>query len=168
MPVFTIADDAPTRRTTAFGAFAMAMALAVALGLSVQALSITAASAAKRPTILVSTAKSATLGTYLETAQRKTLYTFKLDTATKSHCTGACASDWLPLLVPKGAKLSTLVRGVSGSKLGRIRRSNGTFQLTYAGKPLYRFAGDKVAGSTEGQGLDNEWFVAVVVPAPHS
>jgi predicted lipoprotein with Yx(FWY)xxD motif len=164
--MFRIADDAPTRRTTKIGIGAMAMA--VALGLSLQAVSVTLASAAKRPTILVVTTKSAALGTYLRTAQGKTLYTFTLDTATKSHCSGACAAEWPPVLVPKGVKLTRLVRGVGASKLGRIRRSNGTFQLTYAGKPLYRFAGDRAAGSTKGQGFDNEWSVAVVLPAPVS
>jgi hypothetical protein len=41
------------------------------------------------------------------------------------------------------------------SKLGSVRRSDGTKQLTYAGYPLYYYVGDTKPGDTNGQGLDD-------------
>ncbi len=155
--------NAPTRAVRRIGMLAGALTLALALG--AQAASVEAAWAAKHPATLVSTTKSAMLGAYLETAQGRTLYTFTLDTATKSSCTGVCANEWPPLLVPRGVKLAKVVHGLNASKFGEIMRPYGTFQLTYEGKPLYRFAGDKAAGQTKGQGFDNVWFVALVSPA---
>jgi predicted lipoprotein with Yx(FWY)xxD motif len=163
MPVFRSRRNTPTHAIRRIGMVAGGLTLALALG--TQAASVEAASAAKHPATLVSTTKNAMLGAYLETAQGRTLYTFTLGTSTKSNCTGACATDWPPLLVPKGVKLSKVVHGVTASKVGEIKRANGTFQLTYEGKPLYRFAGDKKAGQTKGQGFDNVWFVALVSPA---
>jgi Secreted repeat of unknown function len=46
---------------------------------------------------------------------------------------------------------------VSQSKL----RLNAKQQVTYAGHPLYSFVGDKSAGQTSGEGLNNfgaEWY----------
>ena len=39
--------------------------------------------------------------------------------------------------------------------LGTAPRRDGTQQLTYDGRPLYYFAGDKAAGSTAGQDIDH-------------
>jgi predicted lipoprotein with Yx(FWY)xxD motif len=161
--VSLIPRNAPAHPIKRIGMLTGAFALTLAVG--AQASTVVQANATKHVVLLVSTRKSATLGTFLDTTSGRTLYTFALDTGTKSACTGECAAAWPPLLVPKGAKLSNLVHGVKASKLGEIRRPNGKFQLTYDGKPLYRFAGDKVAGQTTGQGFANDWFVALVTPA---
>lgn len=114
--------------------------------------------------IILTTRNSPTMGAYLASGHGFTLYTFTLDTSHSSACTGACARLWPPLLAPKGAKLNRLVRGVPASRLGTIGRANGAHQLTYEGKPLYLFAGDKRPGQTTGEGVDNVWFVALVRP----
>jgi predicted lipoprotein with Yx(FWY)xxD motif len=158
MPRFT--TIVPTRLRV------LACAATLASGVGASAVSVVhAGAAAKHHTaILVSTKDSTSLGEYLVTTRGFTLYTYTLDTATKSACTGLCATEWPPLLVPKGAKLSGLVQGVKASKLGKVSRGHGKFQLTYLGKPLYRFAGDKSPGQTGGQGFENAWLVALVTP----
>jgi hypothetical protein len=37
--------------------------------------------------------------------------------------------------------------GAKAAKLGTIRRSGGALQVTYSGKALYRFSGDKTRSS---------------------
>jgi hypothetical protein len=37
--------------------------------------------------------------------------------------------------------------------LGTVRRPDGKVQITYAGMPLYLYAGDKKPGSVAGQGV---------------
>src|SRR5580700_1614421 len=118
-----------------------------------------------RTTIVLTTRNSPTMGAYLTSSHGFTLYTFTEDTSTRSSCTGACGKLWPPLLVPKSAKLARLVHGVPASRLGTVKRPNGTSQLTYEGRPLYLFAGDKHVGQTSGEGVGNVWFVALVTPA---
>jgi len=113
---------------------------------------------------LLTTRTNPLMGAYLVNGRGFTLYTFALDTTAKSPCSGVCAKEWPPVLVPKGAKLSALVHGVKTARLGKIKRADGTFQLTYEGKPLYLFVGDKRPGQTVGQGFANVWSVARVSP----
>jgi predicted lipoprotein with Yx(FWY)xxD motif len=50
---------------------------------------------------------------------------------------------------------------VVSSDLGSIKRADGTTEATYAGHPLYTYAGDSKPGDTLGQGLDQfgaEWY----------
>jgi secreted repeat protein with Y-X4-D motif len=52
--------------------------------------------------------------------------------------------------------------GVNNSLLRLSRVHNGMSQVTYGGHPLYTFVGDKRAGQTTGQGLNNfgaGWYV---------
>lgn len=66
-----------------------------------------------------------------------TLYSFSQDTATTSACTGPCANAWAPLLTSASPVAGP---GVDASKLGTIQRADGSFQITYAGHPLYMFS----------------------------
>ena len=57
---------------------------------------------------------------------------------------------------------------MNAALLGNTTRSDGGTQLTYAGHPLYRYAGDQSPGDTNGQGLTQfggGWDV--VSPAGH-
>jgi predicted lipoprotein with Yx(FWY)xxD motif len=104
--------------------------------------------------------RSTSLGTILVNGKGATLYLFKKDTNGRSACSGACAQAWPPLLT-KGRP--TASGGVSSSKLGTTRRSDGTRQVTYNRHPLYTFIMDRgKPGSTAGQGLNAfgaKWYV---------
>jgi predicted lipoprotein with Yx(FWY)xxD motif len=100
---------------------------------------------------------------FLTDSAGRALYLWTPDTKTKSMCSGACASAWPPLTV-KGAP--TAGTGATANDLGTINRSDGTKQVTYAGHPLYYFAGDKAAGQTNGEGSNGfgaPWYL--VAPA---
>ena len=90
------------------------------------------------------------LGTVLVSSAGRTLYLLTADTATSSACSGSCVSVWPPLTV---SGTPTAGPGVDGSKLGTITRADGTKQVTYAGHPLYTFAGDSAAGDVRGEGI---------------
>lgn len=84
--------------------------------------------------------KNGTYGKALMDNKDKTLYVFDKDTKNKSHCTGACAEAWPPLLT---TKTPTAGSGVKSELLKTTTRSDGKKQVTYNGHPLYRFDEDK-------------------------
>jgi predicted lipoprotein with Yx(FWY)xxD motif len=102
---------------------------------------------------------SGALGTFLVGPDGRTLYLFKKDSGTTSACTGACAKAWPPLTTT-GAPTAT--GAATASLLGTAKRQDGTTEVTYAGHPLYYFAGDAASGDANGQGVDHfggEWYV---------
>jgi predicted lipoprotein with Yx(FWY)xxD motif len=64
-------------------------------------------------------------------------------------CTGNCTKIWIPL---KASGQPSAANGVSG-KLGTVKRSDGTRQVTLDGHPLYRFAEDSQNGKANGDNL---------------
>jgi predicted lipoprotein with Yx(FWY)xxD motif len=102
---------------------------------------------------------SSKLGKILVDGEGRTLYLFQADTGTASTCNGACASAWPPLTT---AAQPIAGAGVSASKLGTTKRSDGTTGITYNGHPLYTYIGDSAPGQTTGQGIVGfgaEWYV---------
>ena len=77
-----------------------------------------------------------------------TVYAFSADSATASKCTGQCAIIWPPVLTTTPP---TAAGSANGSMLGSIQRSDGTFQVTYNGHPLY-FFGPALNSGTSGAG----------------
>ena len=108
--------------------------VAAALSLATPAMS---SSAADRATITVHSSK---FGRILFDGRGFALYAFTRDRAGRSACTGACARAWPPYVVKTRPKAGT---GTTASLLGTIRRGNGSRQVTYAGKPLYYYVGDR-------------------------
>jgi predicted lipoprotein with Yx(FWY)xxD motif len=97
------------------------------------------------------------LGRVLVNAGGRTLYLFARDGAGESRCYGACASYWPPLLT-SGKPLAK--SGARASLLGRTKRRDGRWQVTYKHHPLYRFSLDTGKGQTSGEGLTDfggEW-----------
>ena len=95
------------------------------------------------------------VGPALVTSAGLTLYTFANDTADASACDAACAATWPPYVIV-GAPVAG--PGISGS-LATITVAAGT-QLTYNGKPLYRYATDAAPGQANGATIDPAWTVA--------
>jgi predicted lipoprotein with Yx(FWY)xxD motif len=106
----------------------------------------------------VSTGRSP-LGRILVDGKGLTLYLFEKDRRGRSACSGTCAAYWPPLLT-RGKP--TAKNGAKATLLGTIRRAVGTTQVTYAGHPLYTYAGDTKPGDVNGQDLDQfgaKWYV---------
>ena len=107
--------------------------------------------------------KTGSLGTFLVDGKGRALYLWEADHGSTSTCTGACAQAWPPLTITGPPKASGAVRG---SLLATTKRADGSREVTYAGHPLYLFAGDSRAGQTTGEGSTGfgaPWWV--VTPA---
>jgi predicted lipoprotein with Yx(FWY)xxD motif len=104
------------------------------------------------------TAASSSLGRIITDGQGRTLYQFAKDTGMSSNCTGTCASLWPPFTASSKPAAGS---GVTANAIKLVKRSDGAKQVTLGGHPLYYFSGDKSAGQTNGQGLNDfgaKWF----------
>jgi len=108
------------------------------------------------PTLTVRASK---YGRVLFDGRGLALYAFTADPKRRSVCAGACAAAWPPYLV-KGTLHAG--RGVEPARLGAISRVDGGRQLTYAGRLLYHYVGDKKPGQILCQGVTEfggDWLV---------
>ncbi len=89
-------------------------------------------------------------GSALVSSSGMTVYTFDKDVAGngKSGCYGACAELW-PAVVATDANPQ--------AQYAAIKRDDGVTQLTYKGKPLYRYSADKKPGDANGDNFKNMW-----------
>jgi predicted lipoprotein with Yx(FWY)xxD motif len=109
---------------------------------------------------VIAVASNPKLGKILVDSKGDTVYYFEKDkqNGNASTCSGACASVWPPVTTssaPKGQK------GAAASKLGTIKRSDGTTEVTYNGWPLYTYAGDKKPGDANGNDFTQfgaQWY----------
>ena len=120
------------------------------------AFALVGAGVALAAAVTVNSAKNPTLGKIVVSSSWFTIYH---NTKEKGSikCTGACAKIWPPLLVGKSEKVKA-GPGINLAKLGKIKRPNGRFHVTYYGKPLYRYAPDTKPGSINGEGIGGIWF----------
>ncbi|MGN6558526.1 MAG: COG4315 family predicted lipoprotein [Solirubrobacterales bacterium] len=95
----------------------------------------------------VSAASVSGLGTVLVNSEGLTVYMFAKDSGTTSSCYGACEQGWPPVIAE--GKPST-GEGAMSSQLGTTKRKDGSMQVTYAGHPLYTYAGDTAPGEANG------------------
>ena len=100
---------------------------------------------AEEGTVFVSLGSAKGLGEVLVDSEGHTLYAFSGET-----CEGACAKSWPPLLDETGEPQPS--NGTAASRLGTVKRPDGTTQVTYADQPLYTFGGDKAPGEANGDG----------------
>jgi predicted lipoprotein with Yx(FWY)xxD motif len=144
------------------GRTAVAVLAVAGLSASIVVGSAGAASNPRAKSVVVSTTKNAKLGTILVSGN--TVYTLK---ASMTPCSKQCLKIWPEVLLPKGVKHAKPGAGVTAARLGITRRSGGALQVTYSGKALYRFSGDKTDGQVNGDLTDiwGTWSV-VVLAAP--
>jgi predicted lipoprotein with Yx(FWY)xxD motif len=101
------------------------------------------------------------LGRILVDGKGRTLYRLDADYVkpVRSTCVDDCAKRFPPLLVP--ATGTVTAEGVDAKLIGRITRPDNTVQVTFGGRPVYRYAGDAAAGDTLGQGITGGKVVPV-------
>jgi predicted lipoprotein with Yx(FWY)xxD motif len=114
----------------------------VAAALTCAALAAVAPAAAQAPRSTV-TARSSSFGRILFDGRGYVLYAFTRDPRGRSACAGACARAWPPYVVKSRPRAG---RGVAAGRLGTARRADGSLQVTYAGRPLYYYVGDRRPG----------------------
>jgi predicted lipoprotein with Yx(FWY)xxD motif len=88
--------------------------------------------AAKRARIV---AKQSAFGRVLFDANGQAIYVFEIDRTNRSNCTSEdCVEAWPPVLTREPPSAG---EGADARLLGTIRRSDGSLQVTYNGRPLY-------------------------------
>ena len=129
---------------------ALAVVALVLLGLGVAGANSPAPAATGSGSGSGSGLKTTTIGgtRVLTNAKGFTLYSFAPDTPTTSKCYGSCAAYWPPVTGTTAAGA-----GLPG-KVGTIKRTDGSGQLTYNGHPLYTYVGDSAPGQARGNNLN--------------
>ena len=87
----------------------------------------------------------------LTAANGMTLYTFDNDKDGMSACYDQCAANWPPYMAAEGEDM--------GADWTTVKRTDGTMQWAYDGKPLYFFKGDAAEGDMKGDGLKGVWHI---------
>jgi predicted lipoprotein with Yx(FWY)xxD motif len=106
------------------------------------------------------TVRSTKYGRILFDGRGRALYAFTRDRrGGRSRCYGACAKAW-PVYFTSGRLLAD--KGVRQPLIGTIPRRDGRRQVTYDGRPLYYYIGDKSPGQVLCQNVDEfggTWLV---------
>jgi predicted lipoprotein with Yx(FWY)xxD motif len=89
------------------------------------------------------TARQSAYGKILFDGRGFVLYAFTRDAHGRSACSGACARAWPPYVAKARPRAAT---GIAARRLGTMRRADGSLQVTYAGRPLYYYVGDRAPG----------------------
>jgi predicted lipoprotein with Yx(FWY)xxD motif len=133
-------------------------AVALAAGCGTMSSSGTSGGGGGSANTTVQSANSSKLGTnVLVNHKGLTLYTLSAERGGRFICTmtakipggsASCLSVWHPLTVAKGSMPS------GAAQLGTITRPDtGATQVTWHGRPLYTFSGDKAPGDASGNGF---------------
>jgi predicted lipoprotein with Yx(FWY)xxD motif len=143
----------------------VAVVCGMALALGAYGLGATAAGAKSKTKVTVATATVPGVGVILVDNKGHALYTLTDANGAAVACTGACVGVWPPYTVAASAK----VKGAKGVK--SLSKTSDTNQVTSAGLPLYRFAGDSHAKTAAGEGISSfggTWHVVKVKAAKAS
>ena len=113
------------------------------IGIAAIALVLAPAAMSRGSAVPTLTAKSSSYGRVLFDGRGHVLYAFTRDAKGRSACYGTCAKRW-PVYFAKGGL--TAGPGVKRTLLGTTKRRDGRRQVTYAGRPLYYYVGDRKPG----------------------
>lgn len=154
-----IVRSSRARRVSPLKVGIAAVTLAVAVAFAAMALAAGGA-------VTVTSASSSQLGGQIVVdAQGRTLYALSPETTHRLLCKSSeCLKFWPPLTVRSSRTKLTAGPSVHG-RLGILRRSHGTFQVTLGGLPLYRYSGDHAKGEANGQHIHSfggTWHVLSV------
>jgi predicted lipoprotein with Yx(FWY)xxD motif len=85
----------------------------------------------------------------------RTLYLLSSEQNGNITCTddNDCTKVWPDMELPDGVTAATAGNGVDAAKLGTTKGADGHLYPTYAGWPLYEYAGDSGSGQAKGQGI---------------
>lgn len=92
---------------------------------------------------------------FIVDAEGNTLYLFTKDMPEVSNCIGNCSQIW-PVFYSENIVGPSIM---NSSNFGLITNSYGFEQTTYKQMPLYYYINDTKRGDTNGQGVNNTWFV---------
>jgi predicted lipoprotein with Yx(FWY)xxD motif len=130
-------------------------ALALLIGIGSSAAAQTDAQA--RATLIV---RDSRYGKVIFDGRGFALYAFTRDRRRgPSQCYGACARAWPVHYVKGGLRAGS---GIKRSLLGTVRRRDGRRQVTYNGRPLYYYVGERSPGVILCQNVDEfggTWLV---------
>ena len=80
------------------------------------------------------------------------LYAFTRDGRGRSRCSGACAAAWPPYIAREPVRPGA---GISAKKPGVLRRADSRMQVTFEGRQLYYYVGDRRAGQVLCQNVND-------------
>jgi predicted lipoprotein with Yx(FWY)xxD motif len=142
------AQKTPKRRPRAW--------LGLAAVAAVAAITVAATALAAGSSLTLSSNASSMLGKpVVVNPQGRTLYHLSPETSKHLLCKSKeCLTNWPPLTVKSAKTKLKAGSGVRG-KLALLHRSNGTFQVTLNGLPLYRYAGDSAKDDVNGEGIES-------------
>jgi predicted lipoprotein with Yx(FWY)xxD motif len=146
----------PIRTYPAFLAAAAAAALLVSGCGSGNSSGAASTSGGSSTAQTVSLRKVDGVGDVLVDAKGAALYSADQEEGGKVLCTGSCTSIWLPLTLSAGAAGPT-ASGALRAGLGTITRPDGATQVTFDGKPVYRFAEDGRPANVSGNGISDSF-----------
>lgn len=95
-------------------------------------------------------------GDYLADEEGNAVYMLEGDTD-GTVCVGDCLEAWPPVIVDDPNPVVDPGLGLDPALLGTIERPDGSLQLTYNGRPLYRYSADTSADPLAGQGIEDDW-----------
>ncbi|MDH5832891.1 COG4315 family predicted lipoprotein [Luteimonas kalidii] len=91
---------------------------------------------------------------YLADSSGAALYTLEGNTD-GGACDTACEQVWPPVTSDTAQPVGA--QGVDASAVATLQGRDGRNHVTYAGRPLYRYAGDRGANTTTGDDVEDEW-----------